>query len=53
MDITFLLLRWLVVFTSYFLIGLAFGSVLAFLWFSWKEKKATKEFMKHVTSKRK
>jgi hypothetical protein len=53
MDLTFLLLRWLVVFTAYFLIGLSVGSVLAFLWVTWKEKKASKEFMKHITSKRK
>lgn len=53
MDITFLLLRWLVILTSYFLLGLSIGSVVAFIWFTWKEKRATKEFMEHIVSKRK
>jgi hypothetical protein len=53
MDITFLLLRWLVIFTSYFMIGLAIGSILAYAWLYWKERKATKEFMKELYKYRK
>ena len=53
MDITFLLIRWLIILTGYFLLGLTIGSIVAFLWMTWKEKRATKEFMKYVTSKRK
>ena len=53
MDITFLLLQWLIILTGYFLLGLAIGSIVAFLWITWKEKRATKEFMDHLISKRK
>jgi hypothetical protein len=53
MDITFLLLRWLVILTTYFLLGLSIGSVIAFLWVTWKDKKANKEFMREISSKRK
>jgi hypothetical protein len=53
MDITFLLLRWLVILTTYFLLGLSVGSVIAFLWVTWKDKKANKDFMREILSKRK
>lgn len=53
MDITFLLLRWLFIFTGYFVIGLAIGSILAYIWLSWKERKTTKEFMKELYKYRK
>jgi hypothetical protein len=53
MDITFLLLRWLAIFTGYFLIGLSVGSVVAYLWISWKEKKAQKQFMEELYKYRK
>lgn len=53
MDLTFLLLRWLVIFTSYFLLGLSIGALISFAWITWRERKANKEFMDHITSKRK
>lgn len=53
MDITFLLLRWLVIFTGYFLLGLSIGAVISFVWFYWREKKADKEFMREILNKRK
>jgi hypothetical protein len=53
MDLTFLLLRWLVIFTGYFLLGLSIGAILSFVWFSWRERRASKEFMKQIISKRK
>ena len=53
MDITFLLLRWLAIFTGYFLIGLSIGAVLSFIWISWREKRANKQLMKEILSKRK
>jgi hypothetical protein len=53
MDITFLLLRWLFIFTGYFLLGLTIGSVVAFLWISWKEKRNHKEFIKELYKYRK
>jgi hypothetical protein len=53
MDITFLLLRWLVIFTGYFLLGLSIGALISFVWISWRERKANKEFMRKVLSKRK
>jgi hypothetical protein len=53
MDITFLLLRWLVIFTTYFLIGLSIGSIAAYFWISWKEKKAHKQFMEELYKYRK
>lgn len=53
MDITFLLLRWLVIFVSYFLIGLSIGAIISFAWFYWRERKASKEFMREILSKRK
>jgi hypothetical protein len=48
MDITFLLLRWLVIFSGYFLLGLSVGSIAAYFWISWKEKKSHKEFLKEL-----
>ena len=53
MDITFLLLRWLIIFTGYFLLGLSIGTILAFIWYSYKEKKESKELMRELISKRK
>jgi hypothetical protein len=53
MDITFLLLRWLIIFTGYFVLGLAIGSILAYFWYVWKERKASKEFMKELYKYRK
>jgi hypothetical protein len=53
MDITFLLLRWLVIFTGYFVLGLAIGSILAYGWLAWRERKSTKEFMKEIYKYRK
>lgn len=53
MDITFLLLRWLVIFTGYFLLGLSIGAVASFIWITWHERKISKEFMKEILSKRK
>lgn len=53
MDITLLLLRWLVIFVSYFLIGLSIGAIISFVWFCWRERKADKEFMREILKKRK
>lgn len=53
MDITFLLLRWLVIFVSYFLLGLSIGALISFAWITWSERKSNKEFMRKVLSKRK
>lgn len=53
MDITLLLIRWLIIFTSYFLIGLSIGAIIGFAWISWRERKANKEFMRKALSKRK
>jgi hypothetical protein len=53
MDITFLLLRWLVIFTGYFLLGLSIGSVVSYAWIVWREKKIHKELMKEILSNRK
>jgi hypothetical protein len=53
MDITFLILRWLVIFTGYFLIGLGVGFTVSYIWFYFREKKAHKELMKEILSKRK
>ena len=53
MDITFLLLRWLIIFSGYFLLGLSIGLTLSYVWFYYKENKANKKFMKEVLSKRK
>ena len=53
MDITFLLLRWLIIFTGYFLLGLSIGALVSLIWFSWRERKANKEFMREILSKRK
>jgi hypothetical protein len=53
MDIAILLLHWLFIFTGYFILGLSIGALASFVWFSWRERKANKEFMDHITSKRK
>jgi hypothetical protein len=53
MDITFLLLRWLAIFTGYFVLGLAIGSFLAYGWLVWREKRIHKEFMKELYKYRK
>jgi hypothetical protein len=53
MDITFLLIRWLVIFTGYFLLGLSIGTILSYLWITWREKKPSKELMKEILSNRK
>jgi len=53
MDITFLLLRWLVIFTGYFLLGLSIGALISFIWITLHERKKTKEFMNQILSKRK
>lgn len=53
MDIAVLLLHWLFIFTGYFLLGLSIGALISFVWISWRERKANKEFMREVLSKRK
>lgn len=53
MDITFLLLHWLFIFIGYFLVGLSIGAIISFVWITWRERKANKEFMRKVLSKRK
>ena len=53
MDITFLLLRWLFIFTAYFLLGLAIGSLIGYAWIVWKEKKLSRELMREILNNRK
>lgn len=53
MDITILLLQWLVIFTGYFILGLSIGALISFVWITWRERKANKEFMREILSKRK
>lgn len=53
MDITFLLLHWLFIFVGYFLLGLSIGSIIAYSWIVWREKKIHKEFMKEILNSRK
>ncbi len=53
MDITFLVLSWLIIFSGYFLIGLSIGLVIAYVWITWRENKANKKFTEEIYKYRK
>ena len=52
-DITFIILRWIVIFTTTFLLSFSITMIVGFFVMSWKEKKFNKQLMNEILKHRK
>jgi hypothetical protein len=53
MDISFLILRWLIIFITFFLLGFSISMVIGYFVMVWKDKRQSKQLIEDILKYRK